>query len=495
MHIQRPLCLIGLLLSLGTSVTAGTVKPAPIKAKLLLPAVVTTASSIVAPSYLPAWPVNYSYPTDRNFYVSPAGNDANDGSQATPYATLLKAIQQVKSLRNAGVVLQRAGIFLRADGQNYAGVGFNLPNHVLISVYGQANSEQRATLVGSVATGDAALAALKGTDIHLQNLRLVADSQGCSYGFYNNGGDDNTLDYCEIDGFRQFDIYVVGLVTGLRIHHCYIANSYDASSSTMNCSGLHTEAVRPNVRCNIFYHNGWRAPFDMNNGPQITAMAFRHGWDENPGVWQNVQYAVGGTDQYNLYLRNAATGHLCQAGDAKILGSIFWDNGNAADAVSGAGVAGNKPGEIGYCVVFGNITKDYACWGGGIKGESAADYFHDLRFLSDSRSMQLAAALSFDWQSSVPVTAVTATITNCKGVWNGDALVQSAGRTTAATGLVIRKPVCDGKVPTFLDWMSVAAAKPIASDDQAALWLRTHLRSASGTALAAWQWTDSHMPN
>ena len=47
------------------------------------------------------------------FHVSPAGNDANPGTQAQPFATLERARDEVRKLKQAGPLAQPVTVFVR----------------------------------------------------------------------------------------------------------------------------------------------------------------------------------------------------------------------------------------------------------------------------------------------------------------------------------------------------------------------------------------------
>jgi hypothetical protein len=434
---------------------------------------------------VPTWPADLKFNPDRTYYVSPDGNDRiADGSQPRPFATFDRAQHQVHWDREHGHGPKLAEIAYRANGTyaQAAGIG---ESHLLIDAYGAANPEQRPTITS---TGYAFLG-LQSHDVHLQNLRIIADPvAGGQQGVYINGGDDISLDYCEVDGFKTFDLCLIGGATHVRLHHNFIGDAFDPSKNTMSCSGLYTELVSPDVECNIFYHNGWKAPFDLTDGAWIQAMVFRHGWYENPGSG-----AVGGTDRFNLYLRNATTGHQCRTAPASVLWSVFWDNGNAADVFTSPGPSHTGIGEIGHCAFFGNATKDFACWGGGVVGQSVADNLHDLLFASPATSMGIQPAITIAWTGNAndnfPMPAnITASVTNCRGIWPTADVSLQQGRKATATNVNIRKPNPGEHVPALTDFFGAA-------DDQAiAQILRQNLHNAKYSAQAIIDWTGRSLP-
>lgn len=439
------------------------------------------ASAATQPA-APAWPADVVYHPDRTYRISPDGNDRfADGSAQRPFATLDRAVQQVHNDRAAGNGPKLAEIAYRADG-TYPQNKWLGETDLLIDSYGAANPEQRPVIFST----DIGFGWQAARNVHLQNLRIVADPKATSnFGLYIGGGDDISADYCEFDGFGQFGICMIGAATHVRLYHNYIANTFAAKIATVACSGLYTECVSPDVQCNIFYHNGWRAPFDLKDPAWVQTMMFRHGWYENPGNG----YAVAGTDQFNLYLRNACTGHQCRAGGSAVLWDVFWDNGNAADVFIGPGFKYKLGGEIGHCVFFGNLTQDFACWGGGAVGESVADNIHDLLFAGTS-PMQLPKAVTIHWSpgnGAVPA-GTTAAIRDCRGIWAQGDVALADGRTATVTNVHIRKPGPGEHVATLLDFLGTK------DDDTSAQLLRTHLHDPKYSAQAIIDWAARSIP-
>lgn len=345
--------------------------------------------------------------------------------------------------------------------------------------------------------------------MHLRDLRIVggptaATNPNQSFGIYSNAGDDITVDYCEVDGF-QMNLVLINGATHVRLYHNFIANAWTPSLATMSCSGLYTECVSPDVECNVFYHNGWSTTAwtpamtaDAISGHPsdaaaalTQAMIFRHGWYENPG-----SNAVGGTDKFNLYLRNACTGHQCRAGGSNTQWCIFWDNGNACDVLTTGGAAGSQGGEIGHCLFLGNLTHDYVCWGGGIVGQSAADNVHDCLFAGDSRSMQgaapytVAAANGVNGTQSPALPAdATASITRCRGVWPNAEISQLNGRSATQTSVSIRPPKSCERLPTLLDFLGTP------DDAATAALLRKNLHNARYSAQVVIGWASRMVPD
>jgi hypothetical protein len=440
----------------------------------------TTAASQAAP---PEWPADVTYKPDVTYHIAPNGSDKlSDGSVARPFATMGRALQQIHNDRAGANAPKLAEIAYRADGA-YSQNQIMTESGLLIDSYGATNLEQRPTIRSDYTP----FLWLKASDVHLQNLRLVGTAaastnpQG-SYGVYCNGGDNITLDYCEIEGF-QMNLVLIGGATHVRLYHNFIANSWTPKVQTMSCSGLYTECISPDVQCNIFYHNGWRAPFDLKNTAMVQAMMFRHGWYENPG-----SHAVGGTDKFNLYLRNACTGHQCRAGGSDTEWCVFWDNGNACDLLTTGGESNTKGGEVGHCAFFGNLTRDYPSYGGGLLGQSAADSFHDLLFAAGAQSMQQPPAMMIGWKTAATAT-VTAMFTNCRGIWPTTDVMLLSSRTATQTGIAIRKPNPGEQVPTLLDFLGTK------DDASTAAFLRKNLHNPKFSAQAVIGWLTRSLPN
>jgi hypothetical protein len=454
----------------------------------------------------PSWPADVVFHPDWTYHIAPApdGSDqGGNGSVIKPFATIDRAIQQLHNDRQAGQGPKLAEIAYRADG-TYTQNKWLADNDLLIDSYpstgsgqapstgsGQAPSTGSGRVAGpeqrpTITSTDVPFAWQNVKDVHLQNLRIVGDPNGSNFGFYVGAGDDVSADYCEFDGFGRFGVCIIGTATHVRLYHNYIANSYTAGTNTESCSGLYTEANAPDVECNIIYHNGWRAPFDLKNAALVQSMMFRHGWYENPGNGAS----VAGTDKFNIYFRNATTGHQCRVGGSAVLWGVFWDNGNAADVFTGPGFQHNLGGEIGHCVFFGNLTSDFACWGGGATGESMADNLHDLLF-SGTSTMQLPPAITIHWSpGNGPVPAGTkATVTNCRGIWRAGGVTLLDGRTATITNVHIRKPGPGEHAPSLLDFLGTK------DDESSAQLLRTHLHDSKYSAQAIIEWAARSIPN
>jgi hypothetical protein len=439
-----------------------------------------TAAARLGP---PAWPADVTYKPDATYHIAPTGSDKlSDGSVARPFATIGRALQQIHNDRAGASPPKLAEISYRADG-TYLQNQIITENGLLIDSYGATNLEQRPKINSDYTP----FLWLKASDVHLQNLRLAGtvaantNPEG-SFGIYCNGGDNITLDYCEIDGF-QMNIVLISGATHVRLYHNFIANSWTPKAQTMSCSGLYTECVSPDVQCNIFYHNGWRAPFDVKNAAMVQAMMFRHGWYENPG-----SNAVGGTDKFNLYLRNACTGHQCRAGGSDTEWCVFWDNGNACDLLTTGGESNTLGGQVGHCAFFGNLTRDFVSNGGGVLGQSAADDFHDLLFAGGAQSMQLPPAIMIGWKNAAPAT-ITGTFTYCRGIWPTTDVMLLSGRTAMQTGVAIRKPNATEHVPTLLDFLGTK------DDVSTAALLRKNLHNPKFSAQTVVGWLTRSLPN
>jgi hypothetical protein len=403
---------------------------------------------------LPPDPPDPGYAPDWKCYVSADGDDANPGTEARPFKTLNRAQPAAKA---NGAALP--GIFLRAI-DTFASPWNNWldgPLYVDGSWQATVTSPRAKVISRGVAFGGNGV-----NNFHLRSLDISPDQDApknndSEYGVYFNGGDDITLDRCVIEGHKTFGAAFIGLATRVRLYRNWIGRTFDPNLSTMSCTGLYTEAVAPDMQSNTFYKNGWNNavanPNDPANAAEKNAMMFRHSAYHNPSGGN----AVAGIDQFNLYLRSASCGDQGRVGNHKMLWCVYWDNGNSVDAFTGAGWNATGTGEIGHFAVFGNLTPDFYCWGGGVSGQSVADNIHDGLFAGSLASMQIDPAVSVTWPGGnnsnqkfpLPPNA-TAVLSNLRGFWPVSPPVQVLdGRTAVQTNIDIRVPTAVDHVPTL----------------------------------------------
>jgi hypothetical protein len=457
-------------------------------------AIKTIQAATQPSSTLPAWPPDVHYASDFDVYFSGTGNDLTGiGSAASPLQTWNAALNHVKGALSgpappkAPCIHVDASSFTDATPCDVWSNWFTVPGLIVDGSWKAAGIEQRAV----IRSNDVAFGI--GSQTHLQNLRVIADPAGSFAGLYCSRGDDISADYCEFVGFKTFNVAIIGRATHARLWHCFIAGAFDPSTSTAACSGLYTEAKGPDVQACIFYHNGWKGPIATTDDAWVSAIKFRHGWYENPSTG-----ATSGTDQFNFYLRNAATGHQGRAGGLHSLYNVFWDNGNAADVFAGPGIAGLLGGEIGYCAFFGNLANDFPAWGGGVVGQSVADEIHHCIFSSPLTSMGIQPAVAIAWNAYdnnvqppliLPVTA-TASVHDNRGIWPNGGIVASNGRAiTSQANNSLRLPRAGEHTPTLMDWRGVQTEAQLIED------LRTHLHDPSRSAQAAHDWLSRQSMN
>jgi hypothetical protein len=171
---------------------------------------------------------------------------------------------------------------------------------------------------------------------------------------------------------------------------------------------------------------------------------------------------------------------------------VFWDNGNASDLLTTAGVTSTLGGEVGHCAFFGNLTRDYISWSGGVVAQSVSDNVHDCIFAADSRSMQIAAPVTIQQvggtQAPQLPDSATAAITNCRGVWANPAVSLLNGRVATQTGISIRQLRPGEHVPTLLDFLGTR------DDASTANLLRKNLHSARYSAQVIIGWINRSLP-
>ena len=441
------------------------------------------------PTTAPAGPADVTYANDATYYVATWGDDVSGtGSTTQPYCTNAKAIADARSnaaSTQPAILDEFPGIY-DAVGQNggsdiYYGAWHNV-------------GDQRPIWLVNAASGGWGYLGLNPQHLHFQNIHFIA-GPGNVGGIYANGGNDVTLDNCEIEGMKSFGVDAIGEVAGLRIYHSWIGNTFDPNPKTMSCSGLYTEATRPDIQGCVIIHNGWRAPWDGQTQP----IMYRHGWYENPSSG----WATAGVDQFNFYIRNACTGHMMRPGSGKHLWCVDFENGNAADTTVGAGWNSNGVGEIGWCALLGSTASDFALWGGGYSGESTADNIHDLWVSVPNGSMTLNPPVRFAWTGGNNLPPIwpaplppgtTATIANVHGWHPIPTPYVGDGRVlTSVTNYTVRIPPVGQHIPTIYDWATQAVGHPVTTDQQLAEELRA-LHNPRLSAQACIQWFSSQLP-
>ena len=454
-------------------------------------------------SALPTLPTTPTYTTEVVYYVSPAGNDSTGvmNSTSNTFLTIAGAITKAASDRAARFITATGlvGIFMLRGG-TYVGPNLAMNSYTYFGAYGSGDETNRPIVTQT--SGNLCFGGLSLQSVYFRDLRMTTTSgsqatNGIYLGTSTTPSNDIQIDHCEFDGFQQFAINIVGAATNVRIDFNWIANTFDPSTSTESCSGLYTETIAPYVRCNVFYHNGWTAPYDLTDTAMNTAIMFRHGWYENPGGG----VAIGGIDFGNLYLRNAAIGHVCRPGNGNIQYSVFWDNGNAVDAFLTSGWTASLGGTIAYCCCFGAITNDFLSYGGGFTGASISDYIHDNYFAGDLRSIQLDPAIQITLapgsnpaDTTLPDPATTlATVANNFGIWPGPFIEIDGGRSVTQYGNNVVTATSWTVAPTLLDWGSSVYGAPVADEDQLTDILRVNLWNPDYSALAIRSWLGFFM--
>ena len=420
--------------------------------------------------------------TDFIYYVfPPSGSDSNAGTSIAPFATAQHAYQLAKANTAAGksttlvfacgfsaeLWTDYLGNQVSIDGTWPGPVGAVAPASPLPAwAVGEINPSllsKRAVLLVHSNT----FVGNNVTHFHARGCIFLPFSGSSTantepFGFWANGGDDITFDRCLWDGFRC-NVVLDNGVTRFRMYNCFTGWAFDPNLSTETCSGLFINGVAPDVQSTVFWHNGWRNPVanpsDPANAQEKQQMVFRHGDYNSNGAGTR---AVAGIDKNCIYCRNACTGYQGRVGGHKNIGGIFWDNGNDKDIFVGAGFGNNLGGEIGNFAVFGNLTPDFYCWGGGVSGQSIADDIHDGLFSGDSRSMQVDAAITIQWTggngpAQIPLPAnTTATVSNCRGYWPVQpAIVGLSGRTFAMNNCNVAALPVGKLAPALADYFGL----------------------------------------
>ena len=439
------------------------------------------------PTTAPAGPADVTYTNDATYYVATWGDDATGtGSTTQPYCTNAQALAALR----ANTAVTQPAILDEFPGV-YDPPGQNGGSNICFGAWHNVGDQRPVWLVNA-ASGGWGYLGLNPQHVHFQNISFAAGA-GDVGGVYVAGGNDVTLDHCEIEGMKSFGVDAIGEITGLRIYRSWIGNTFDPNTLTQSCSGLYTEAIQPDIQGNVFFHNGWRSQWDGQTQPYM----FRHNWYENPSSG----WATPGIDQFNLYLRGACTGHMMRPGNGKHLWCVDFENGNAADTTVGAGWNATGGGEVGWCALLGSTATDFAFSGGGWSGESVADNMHDLWVSVPSGSMTLNPPVRFAWTGGNNATkkfplpaGTTATLTNVHGWHPIPTPYVGDGRVlTSVTNYTVHIPPVEQHVPTIYDWATQAVGHPVTTDQQLAEELRA-LHNPRLSAQACIQWLSSQLP-
>ena len=228
--------------------------------------------------------------TESYFYVSPSGDDANNGSFDTPWRTLEKAAQEAKA---GDTIWIKAGTYNETlsssnSGQSDAYITFqNMPsetvvidanglNHgillwnksfIRISGLEVKNARSDAVFIGHSDDSSSDINIIEKLTIHNcldgaginvngnNNHILYNTISGCQYGIYVNGNNQNVLDneifQCTKSGIHPVGFY--NLIQRNRIHHNeeYGISTWLGSSQILSALTIQFNVIYDNVEQDI----------------------------------------------------------------------------------------------------------------------------------------------------------------------------------------------------------------------------------------------------
>jgi len=164
-------------------------------------------------------------PTTGTYYVSPTGNNSNNGSQSSPFATLAYACTKVKTVGN--IIHLNAGTYIETSTSMLA---------VGVSIEGDSRT---TTIIKSTVTSSNAFTILLSSNNsntngnqHISNIKLQSSTPYTAFagiGVLNRGNVE--IYNCDISNFNWYGIAFhngeqsTAYATGNKIHDCTITNS------------------------------------------------------------------------------------------------------------------------------------------------------------------------------------------------------------------------------------------------------------------------------
>lgn len=173
----------------------------------------------------------------QTYYISPTGNDAANGSQATPWKTLAKATSTV----TAGTIHVNAGTYTETQTSNLkVGVSIEGDGATTTIIKAPSGSEFLSLQSGQNTNGNQSI---KG--ITLNGGYISESNKGANYGIWITGRSNVVIDGCVITGFYQSGVIFDGFdanapasdpgvsATGNK----FINNTMTSCATVNNCYG------------------------------------------------------------------------------------------------------------------------------------------------------------------------------------------------------------------------------------------------------------------